>query len=141
MKRPEYHILESVSGYDAALLRDVPSHEDIPAQNVFINSEGLITGVIDWEFHMVKRAVLTAIRLGFAMVESLILGPLISFPRFGWLVRWMQKGCERNTMQYVLALFNQIPNKTNLKFQIVKKEDPEYYRKPANFVAWQRNGC
>ena len=90
---------------------------------------------------MVKRAVLTAIRLGFAMVESLILGPLISFPHFGWLVRWMQKGCERNTMQYVLALFNQIPNKTNLKFQIVKKEDPEYYRKPANFVAWQRNGC
>jgi hypothetical protein len=38
----------------------VPSHEDFGAQNVFINDDGLITGVIDWEFHMVKSAVLAA---------------------------------------------------------------------------------
>jgi hypothetical protein len=31
-----------------------------PDKMFFINSEGLITGVIDWEFHMVKPAVLAA---------------------------------------------------------------------------------
>ena len=52
---------QSVSSYeDAALLRCVPSHQDFSAQNIFINGEGLITGVIDWEFHMVKPAVLAA---------------------------------------------------------------------------------
>ena len=50
----------SVSGYDAAFLRGVPSHEDLSGQNVFINREGLITGIIDWEFHMIKPAVLAA---------------------------------------------------------------------------------
>jgi hypothetical protein len=47
LKRLENLILESVSGYDAAFLRGVPSHEDFSGQNVFINGEGLITGVID----------------------------------------------------------------------------------------------
>jgi hypothetical protein len=60
LKRLENLILESVSGYDAAFLRGVPSHEDFTGHNVFINSEGLITAVIDWEFHMVKPAVLAA---------------------------------------------------------------------------------
>jgi Ser/Thr protein kinase RdoA (MazF antagonist) len=60
LKRLENRILGSVSGYDAAFLRGVPSHEDFIEHNVFINGEGLITGVIDWEFHMVKPAVLAA---------------------------------------------------------------------------------
>jgi hypothetical protein len=60
LNRLENLILESVSGYDAAFLRGVPSHEDFAGQNVFINGEGLITAVIDWEFHMVKPAVLAA---------------------------------------------------------------------------------
>ena len=53
--------LGSVSGYDAALLRGVPSsHEDFSTRNVFINDKGHITGVVDWELHMVKSAVLAA---------------------------------------------------------------------------------
>ena len=60
LKRLENLILEFVSGYDAALLRGVPSHQDFSGQNVFINGEGLITGIIDWEFHMVKPAALAA---------------------------------------------------------------------------------
>ncbi len=60
LKRLEERISESIIAYDATLLRSVPSHEDFGAQNVFINDDGLITGVIDWEFHMVKPAVLAA---------------------------------------------------------------------------------
>jgi hypothetical protein len=60
LKRLESLILESVSGYDASFLRGIPSHEDFSGQNVFINGEGLITAVIDWEFHVVKPAVLAA---------------------------------------------------------------------------------
>jgi Phosphotransferase enzyme family len=60
LERLENLISESVSGYDAAFLRGVPSHQDFCGQNVFINDEGFITGVIDWEFHMVKPAVLAA---------------------------------------------------------------------------------
>jgi hypothetical protein len=60
LKRLENLISESVSGYDPAFLRSVPSHQDFSGQNVFINGEGLITSVIDWEFHMVKPAVLAA---------------------------------------------------------------------------------
>jgi hypothetical protein len=60
LKRLENLISESASGYDAAFLRGVPSHEDLSGQNVFINAQGLITGIIDWEFHMVKPAVLAA---------------------------------------------------------------------------------
>jgi len=60
LKQLENLILESISGCDAALLRGVPSHEDFSGQNVFINGEGLITSVIDWEFHMVKPAALAA---------------------------------------------------------------------------------
>jgi len=61
LMRLENLISEIVFGYDAALLRGVPSHhEDFSAQNVFINSEGCITGIIDWEFHMVKPTVLAA---------------------------------------------------------------------------------
>lgn len=60
LKRLENLISDSVSGYDAAFLRGVPSHQDFSGQNVFINGEGLITGVIDWEFHMVKPAALAA---------------------------------------------------------------------------------
>ena len=61
LERLENLISESVSGYDdAAFQRSVPSHQDFSEQNVFINGEGLITGVIDWEFHMVKPAVLAA---------------------------------------------------------------------------------
>lgn len=57
LKRLENLVSESVMLY---LRRGVPSHEDFSAQNVFINGKGLITGVIDWEFHMVKPAVLAA---------------------------------------------------------------------------------
>ena len=61
LERLENLISESVSGYDdAALLRSAPSHQDFSAHNVFINGKGLITGVIDWEYHMVKPAVLAA---------------------------------------------------------------------------------
>ena len=60
LKQLESLISESVSGYDAELLRGVPSHQDFNGQNVFINGEGLITSVIDWEFHIVKPAVLAA---------------------------------------------------------------------------------
>jgi hypothetical protein len=38
LKRLENLISESVSGYDAAFLRDVPSHEDFSGQTVFINA-------------------------------------------------------------------------------------------------------
>jgi len=60
LKRLEKLVCESISTFDTALLRSVPSHEDFSAQNVFINDDGAITGVIDWEFHMVKPAVLAA---------------------------------------------------------------------------------
>ena len=60
LKQLESLISESVSGYDAELLRGVPSHQDFSAHNVFINGEGLITSIIDWEFHIVKPAVLAA---------------------------------------------------------------------------------
>ena len=60
LKQLESLISESVSGYDAELLRGVPSHQDFNGHNVFINGEGLITSIIDWEFHMVKPAVLAA---------------------------------------------------------------------------------
>lgn len=60
LKRLEERISESIIAYDATFLKSVPSHEDFGAQNVLINDDGLITGVIDWEFHMVKPAVLAA---------------------------------------------------------------------------------
>lgn len=51
---------EAILHFDSVLLRSVPSHEDFHAQNVLINDTGYITGVIDWEFHMIKPAVLVA---------------------------------------------------------------------------------
>lgn len=117
LEQLENLILEAVSGYDAELLRGVPSHQDFSGQNVFINDEGLITNVIDWEFHVVKPAVLAAdyptwIRYngtGDPRLSSLI--KWVNFTRFGWLVRRMQNCYERNTMQWSKK---RIPNITML---------------------------
>ena len=56
----ELHLFDAFSRFDSRLLRSVPSHEDFQAHNVFIDDTGHITGMIDWEFHMVKPAVLAA---------------------------------------------------------------------------------
>lgn len=48
------------SQFDPNILRSVPWHEDLHAHNVLIDDTGHITGIIDWEYHMVKPAVLVA---------------------------------------------------------------------------------
>lgn len=53
-------VLRHLSNFDEELLRSVPSHDDFGPHNVFIDNNGIITGVIDWEFHSVKPAVLAA---------------------------------------------------------------------------------
>lgn len=103
------------------------------------SSQASSTGSFTWSSRLYW---LQPIHLGFAMMESLTLGSLIkkvSFPRFGWLVRWMQKGYDRNTV--CVKTFNQYSQ--SFEFQIVKEEIPNItvLWKPANFVAWQRNGC
>ncbi|KAF8884275.1 hypothetical protein CPB84DRAFT_1827482 [Gymnopilus junonius] len=60
LKRLEGLVSQHIAYYDAALLRNVPTHEDMYPQNVLVNDRGLITGIIDWEYHMVKPAVLAA---------------------------------------------------------------------------------
>ena len=108
MERRENIIFESVSGYDdAAFLRSVPSHKDFSDQNVFINGEGLITGVIDWEFHMVKPDLLAAaypacIRYDGTADPRFVNKKSQSTSFFGWFVRRMQKGYDWNTMQYAV---------------------------------------
>jgi hypothetical protein len=77
---------------------------------------------------MVKPAVLAAAYpswIRYEIPSSLI--KKVNFPRFAWPVQWMQKSCDRNTMQYVLTLLINIPKKTNLSSKIVKEEDPEIY--------------
>ena len=51
-------ILRHISNFEEELLRSVPSHDDFGAHNVFINNDGTIAGVIDWEFHSIKPVVL-----------------------------------------------------------------------------------
>ena len=58
LNRLEKLVLDWISGYDTAILRCIPSHEDFGAHNVLVDASGLITAVLDWEFHMVQPAVL-----------------------------------------------------------------------------------
>jgi len=114
LKRLEHLISESVSGYDAAFLRGVPSHEDVSGQNVFINGEGLITGVIDWEFHMVKPAVLAAAYPSWIRYDG------TADPRFvdkkgQFSSFWMASPVDAKRLRQEYDAF-------------VKEEDPEYYR-------------
>ena len=58
---------------------------------------------------------LQPIRLGFAMMKQLTLDSLIervSLPRFGWLVRRMQKGYDWNTMQCAVTFLINNPKKS-----------------------------
>ncbi|PPR01968.1 hypothetical protein CVT26_008750 [Gymnopilus dilepis] len=58
LNRLEKLIFDCISSYDPAILKCIPSHEDLGPHNVLTDTSGMITGVIDWEFHMVKPAVL-----------------------------------------------------------------------------------
>jgi len=52
------YVLIICQKFDSEHLRPVPVHEDLTAHNILCNKSGEITGVIDWEFHAVKPAVL-----------------------------------------------------------------------------------
>ncbi|KAH9947188.1 hypothetical protein B0H21DRAFT_692447 [Amylocystis lapponica] len=56
----EYRLRENLPQLSPVVLRCVPSHEDFVAQNVLLDASGAIGGVIDWELHAVKSAVLAA---------------------------------------------------------------------------------
>ena len=58
LDRLESLVFDCISGYDPAILRCIPSHEDLGPQNVLVDSSGVITAVLDWEYHMVQPAVL-----------------------------------------------------------------------------------
>ncbi|KAF8884267.1 kinase-like domain-containing protein [Gymnopilus junonius] len=60
LKNLEVLISKTISNFDAALLKSVLCHEDLTPHNILINNEGNVTGIIDWEFHTVKPAVLAA---------------------------------------------------------------------------------
>ncbi|OCH87057.1 hypothetical protein OBBRIDRAFT_890037 [Obba rivulosa] len=51
-------LLDQLDELDPALLRCIPSHDDFGPQNVFLDSDGRICGLIDWEFHSVRPAIL-----------------------------------------------------------------------------------
>jgi hypothetical protein len=114
LKQLENLILESVSRYDAELLRGVPSHQDFSGHNVFINGEGLITSVIDWEFHMVKPAVLAADYPAWIRYNG------TADPRFvdktsQFSSYWMAGPLDAKRLRQEYDA-------------VVKKEDPEYHR-------------
>ncbi|KAF8960962.1 hypothetical protein BDZ97DRAFT_1921655 [Flammula alnicola] len=114
LKRLESLISESVSGYDAELIRGVPSHQDFCGQNVFIDGEGLITSVIDWEFHMVKPAVLAAAYPSWIRYDGTadprFVDKMDQFSSF-----WMASPVDAKRLRQAYDA-------------IVKEEDPEYYR-------------
>ena len=133
LKQLESLISESVSGYDAELLRGVPSHQDFSAHNVFINGEGLITSIIDWEFHIVKPAVLAAnypawIRYN-GTADPRFVDKMSQFSSF-WMASPVDAKKLRQEYDAVsVHNFNQHSQwTTQFDFEVVKKEDPEYYR-------------
>ncbi|KAJ3851327.1 hypothetical protein EV368DRAFT_43371 [Lentinula lateritia] len=58
LRRAEAIFVEEDKHQDADQLRCIPCHGDAVSHNILIDDSGEITGVIDWEFHMILPAYL-----------------------------------------------------------------------------------
>ncbi|KAJ4483041.1 hypothetical protein C8J55DRAFT_511339 [Lentinula edodes] len=58
LRRAEAIFVEEDRRQDADQLRCIPCHGDAVSHNILIDDSGEITGVIDWEFHMILPAYL-----------------------------------------------------------------------------------
>ena len=91
----------------------------IPPDKCPINGEGLITGVIDREFHVVKLGVLAAAYLSWIRYDG------IADPQFAdkkgqfWMASPVN--AKRLRQEYDAVCVNTFPNKTNLSFRLSKR--------------------
>ena len=58
LKSLQEYTLSLCRTFDATHLRLVPTHEDLNTHNILCDRSGEITGIIDWEFHSIKPAVI-----------------------------------------------------------------------------------
>ncbi|KAG6816875.1 hypothetical protein H0H87_002196 [Tephrocybe sp. NHM501043] len=101
--------LESKSTADS-LLRCVLSHEDLNEQNILIDERGEITGVVDWEYQLVKPAFLAADYPPWLSYDACM------DPRFAdtYYTVWLESPQESKRLR-------------DLYSQIVKARDQEYW--------------
>ncbi|KAG6816874.1 hypothetical protein H0H87_002195 [Tephrocybe sp. NHM501043] len=107
-----YTLLDDLKSKSTAhsLLRCVLSHEDLNDQNILIDERGEITGVVDWEYQIVKPAFLAADYPPWLSYDACM------DPRFAdtYYTVWLESPQESKRLR-------------DLYSQIVKAQDEEYW--------------
>ncbi|KAJ7581085.1 hypothetical protein C8J56DRAFT_256880 [Mycena floridula] len=116
-------VLLSVVNQPSAL-RSVLGHEDLHAQNILASSDGHVTGIVDWEAHCVKPAILGAEYPDWLLYD----GP--QDPRFASASNWWLESPAESAR--LCSIFE----------KVVEAQDPEYLevlqlgKKLRAIVAW-----
>jgi hypothetical protein len=135
LKNLQLHLFNEFTRFDDSLLRSVPSHEDLHAHNVFVGNTGHITGIIDWEFHMIKPAVLAAAYPSWIRYDGTNDPQFVDkggqFSSF-WFASRAEAARLRRVYDSVVNFYkttsSNVTDDVPLTPQIVSKADPEYYR-------------